>query len=308
MPLDSNASVLTSRAFRAMGTMNVVAVDDPDALAPATAAARAVIRAVDDACSRFRADSEISMLNSSAGSGPVPVSELLDDVIGNALWAAAATDGLVDPTVGGLMERIGYTVTFVDLPADGPSIDLQIRSAPGWASIEHDRVNRTVTLPEGASIDLGAIGKAWAADRAAIAAAQRSGTGVLVSCGGDVAVSGPTPKGGWCIRVAEATNSTEWEDIHVFDGGLATSGTGARTWRRGGEVLHHILDPATGLPSASPWVMASVAASSCTQANAAATASIVLGDAAPSWLDSLGVPARLVRRDGSIVRVGRWPV
>ena len=308
MPLDSNASVLTSRAFRAMGTTNVVAVDDPDALAPATAAARAVIRAVDDACSRFRADSEISMLNRSAGSGPVPVSELLDDVIGNALWAAAATDGLVDPTVGGLMERIGYMVTFVDLPVDGPSIDLQIRSAPGWASIEHDRVNRTVTLPEDASIDLGAIGKAWAADRAAIAAAQRSGTGVLVSCGGDVAVSGPTPKGGWCIRVAEATDSTEWEDIHVFDGGLATSGTGARTWRRGGEVLHHILDPATGLPSASPWVMASVAASSCTQANAAATASIVLGDAAPSWLDSLGVPARLVRRDGSIVRVGRWPV
>ena len=128
------------------------------------------------------------MLNRSAGCGPVPVSELLDDVIGNALSAAAATDGLVDPTVGGLMERIGYTVTFVDLPVDGPAIDLQIRSAPGWASIEHDRVNRTVTLPEGASIDLGAIGKAWAADRAAIAAAAASrhrGAGVVWRrCGG----------------------------------------------------------------------------------------------------------------------------
>ncbi|MFZ0180195.1 MAG: FAD:protein FMN transferase [Candidatus Dormiibacterota bacterium] len=308
MSLDANASVLTSRGFRAMGTLNVVVVDDPDALAAATAAARAVIDAVDRACSRFRAESEISMLNSSAGCGPVPVSELLDDVIGNALSAAAATDGLVDPTVGGLMERIGYTVSFVDLPVDGPAIDLQIRAAPGWASIEHDRVHRTVTLPEGASIDLGAIGKAWAADRAAIAAAARAGSGVLVSCGGDVAVSGPGPKDGWCIRVAEATDSAEWQDIHVFDGGIATSGTSTRTWRRGGEVLHHILDPATGLPSDSPWAMASVAAASCTQANAAATASIVLGEGAPSWLDSLGVPARLVRRDGSIVRVGRWPV
>jgi thiamine biosynthesis lipoprotein ApbE len=307
MSLDANASVLTSRTFRAMGTLHVVAVDDPEALAPATAAAREVIHAVDEACSRFRADSEISMLNRSAGCGPVRVSELLDDVIGDALSAAAATDGLVDPTVGGLMERIGYTVTFVDLPGDGPSIDLQIRSAPGWTSIDHDRVNRTVTLPEGASIDLGAVGKAWAADRAALAAARRAGTGVLVSCGGDVAVSGPGPKDGWCVRVAEAIDSADWQDIHVFDGGVATSGTGSRTWRRGGEVLHHILDPATGLPSDSPWVMASVAAASCAQANAAATASIVLGEGAPSWLDSLGVPARLVRRDGSIVRVGRWP-
>ncbi len=183
------------------------------------------------------------MLNSSAGCGPVPVSELLDDVIGNALSAAAATDGLVDPTVGGLMERIGYTVTFVDLPGDGPSIDLQIRSAPGWTSVDHDRVNRTVTLPEGASIDLGAVGKAWAADRAALAAARRAGTGVLVSCGGDVAMSGPSPKDGWCVRVAEAIDLADWQDIQVFDGGVATSGTGSRTWRRGGEVLHHILDP-----------------------------------------------------------------
>ena len=248
------------------------------------------------------------MLNSSAGCGPVPVSELLDDVIGNALWAAAATDGLVDPTVGGLMERIGYTVTFVDLPVDGPSIDLQIRSAPGWASIEHDRVNRTVTLPEDASIDLGAIGKAWAADRAAIAAAAASrhrGAGRPVAA--TWRCPGPVPRTAGASESPQATDSADWQDIHVFDGGIATSGTGSRTWRRGGEVLHHILDPATGLPSDSPWVMASVAAASCAQANAAATASIVLGEGAPSWLDSLGVPARLVRRDGSIVRVGRWP-
>jgi thiamine biosynthesis lipoprotein len=290
-----------------MGTMNGVAVDDPDALEPALAAARAVIHAVDAACSRFRSDSEISELNRSAGQGPIRVSELLDDAIGAALSAAASTGGLVDPTIGRLMERIGYTVTFADLPENGPSIDLQICSAPGWESVIHDRVNRTVTIPDGASIDLGAVGKAWAADRAARAAAQRTGAGVLVACGGDVAVSGPSPAGGWRVRVAETTDSSPWQDIHVFDGGVATSGTGSRTWRRGGEVLHHILDPSTGLPAESPWVMASVAAASCAEANAASTASVVLGDAAPSWLDALGVPARLVRRDGTIVTVGQWP-
>jgi thiamine biosynthesis lipoprotein len=130
---------------------------------------------------------------------------------------------------------------------------------------------------------------------------------VLVACGGDVAVSGSSPQVGWRVRVAEATDATTWQDIHMFDGGVATSGTGSRTWRRGGEILHHIVDPATGLPADSPWVMASVAAASCAAANAAATAAIVLGDGAPSWLDSFGVPARLVRRDGSVVLVGPWP-
>ena len=273
-----------------------------------TAEARKVIHAVDAACSRFRVDSEISQLNRSAGCGPVPVSDLLDDVIGVALSAADATNGLVDPTIGRLMERIGYTVTFTDVPTDGPSIDLEIRSAPGWASVIHDRINRTVSLPAGASIDVGAVGKARAADMAAGAAARRIGAGVLVACGGDVSVSGPSPAGGWRVRVAETTELVIWQDIYVFDGGVATSGTGSRTWRRGGEVLHHILDPATGLPATSPWVTASAAASSCAEANAAATASIVLGAGAPSWLGMLGIPARLVARDGTIVTVGPWAV
>jgi thiamine biosynthesis lipoprotein ApbE len=290
-----------------MGTTTVVAVDDPAVLETATAAAQGVIHVVDATCSRFREDSEISRLNRAAGQGPFHISALLDEMIGAVLDAAAATDGLVDPTIGGLMERIGYTVTFVDLPSDGPAIELETRSAPGWATVEHDRSNRTVSLPEGASIDVGAVGKGWAADRAAEAAAREVGIGVLVACGGDVAVSGSSPQVGWRVRVAEATDATTWQDIHMFDGGVATSGTGSRTWRRGGEILHHIVDPATGLPADSPWVMASVAAASCAAANAAATAAIVLGDGAPSWLDSFGVPARLVRRDGSVVLVGPWP-
>ena len=290
-----------------MGTSAVVAAVDPAALATATATARTVIDAVDAACSRFRPESEISLLNSAAGQGAFAVSPLLDEVIAAVLAAAAATNGLVDPTIGGLMERVGYTVTFVDLPADGPALELETRSAPGWTTVAHDRVNRTVTLSEGTSIDVGAVGKAWAADRAAEAASREVGGGVLVACGGDVAVSGSCPPNGWSIRVAEAPDSAAWQDIRVFDGGVATSGTGSRTWRRGREVLHHILDPSTGFPCDSPWLVASVAAASCAGANAAATAAIVMGDGADSWLDALGVPARLVHRDGSVVMVGAWP-
>jgi FAD:protein FMN transferase len=290
-----------------MGTTVVVGVSDPAALELATSSARDVITAIDRACSRFKPDSELSRLNNSSGNGPVEVSALLDAAISASLDAAAATGGLVDPTIGALIKRLGYTVTYADMPLDGPAIDVDIRSAPGWTSVVHDRARRTVTLPEEASLDLGAVGKAWAADQAAGCAARRVGTGVLVACGGDVAIAGTAVTEGWRVRVSESVDAERWQDVQVFDGGLATSGTESRTWRRGGEVLHHILDPATGLPPVSPWVMASVAAASCAEANTAATCSIVLGDGAPAWLSDRGLPARLVHRDGSVITVGPWP-
>jgi thiamine biosynthesis lipoprotein ApbE len=290
-----------------MGTSVVVAVEDAPALALASSTARAVISEIDRTCSRFRADSELSQVNSAAGRGFIQVSALLDEAIGVALDAGAATDGLVDPTIGALIERVGYTVTFGDLPLDGPAIELEIRSAPGWERVLHRRSDRMVALPDGASLDLGAVGKAWAADRAARAAAERTGGAALVSCGGDVAVAGPDRADGWRVRVAHTIDAVDSQDVLVFDGGLATSGTESRTWRRGGQTLHHILDPSTGLPSMSPWVMASVAAATCAGANAAATGAIVLGDGAPSWLAAQRLPARLVHRDGSVVTIGNWP-
>ncbi len=290
-----------------MGTTVVVAVDDPASLPLARSVARSVVGSIDATCSRFRVESELSRLNRSAGGGSVGLSELLDEAIDVALDAAAATDGLVDPTIGGLIERAGYTVTFNDVPADGPAIELEVRSAPGWESVRHDRDARTVALPSGASLDLGAVGKAWAADRAALAAAARIGAGALVACGGDVAVAGPDRADGWRVRVTELVDAGAWQDVLMFDGGLATSGTESRTWRRGGETLHHIIDPSTGLPAVSPWVMASVAGATCAGANAAATGAIILGDAAPSWLGAQNLPARLVHRDGSVITVGCWP-
>ena len=290
-----------------MGSTVVVAVEDPGALDLAMSAARSVVASIDATCSRFQADSELSRVNAAAGGGFVELSELLDEAIGVALEAAAATGGLVDPTIGALIERAGYTVTFNDLPLDGPAIDLEVRSAPGWETVRHDRRARAVALPHGASLDLGAVGKAWASDRAALAAARRIGASALVACGGDVAVAGPERPEGWRVRVTESPDAGGWQDVLMFDGGLATSGTGSRTWRRGGETLHHILDPSTGLPSVSPWVMASVAAATCAGANAAATGAIVMGDGAPSWLAAQGLPARLVQRDGSVVTVGHWP-
>jgi thiamine biosynthesis lipoprotein ApbE len=306
VPLDAFEAVLSLDSFEAMGTLNTVVVDDAVALPEAMAIARARIKEVDETCSRFRADSELSRLNGRAGKGDVPVSALLEEAIAAALTAAAISNGLVDPTVGRVVEELGYTVTFGDLPSDGPPVELRVRRLAGWRSIGLNRTRHTVRLPSGAALDLGASGKAWAADRTAEAVANGLNVGVAVECGGDVAVRGREPSGGWPVRIAADRGSNTWLDVTVHDGGLATSGTTSRRWRRGGVELHDIIDPRTGLPADTPWEMVTVAASTCLEANAGATAGIVMGENAPAWFDELQLPARLVRRGGAVVLAGGW--
>ena len=298
--------MLTLDSFIAMGTRNTVVVDEPSALGAAMEIAQSEIKEIDRACSRFREDSELSQINHGQHGRDVKLSALLEEAILAAFSTAEMTGGLVDLTVGKCVENVGYTVTFRDLPAEGPPIELCVERAIGWRALGYDPVAHTLRLPEGVSIDLGASGKAWAADRTADAVAARLGVSVAIDCGGDIAVRGPHPTGGWPVRVAADVDADQWQDIVMFDGGLATSGTTARRWRRGGVELHHIIDPSTGLPARTPWAMVSVAAATCVEANAAATAALIMGERGPRWLDDSKLPARLVDVNGGVTFAGGW--
>ena len=182
--------------------------------------------------------------------------------------------------------------------------------APGWRAIELDRAAGWATVPTGVELDLGATAKALTVDRAAAAAHAAAGCGVLVSVGGDLAVSGPPPPEGWVVRVTDdhhAQFGGRGQTVTVIDGGLATSSTTVRRWSRGGRAVHHIVDPRTGEPADGPWRTVSVTAGSCVDANIASTAAIVRGVTAVEWLTGLGLPARLVADDGEVVAVGGWP-
>jgi thiamine biosynthesis lipoprotein ApbE len=289
-----------------------VVVTDPETLEAATASVQAVVDAIDQACSRFRDDSELSRLG--AGDGPREgiVSPLLAQALATALRAAELTDGAVDPTVGAAVRNAGYSVDFSAVPADGDALTLAVFPVPGWRRIRLFPATRRVEIDAGVEVDLGATAKALASDLASAAAlVAMHGGGVLVSLGGDVSVAGEPPEEGWHIQIAEnsrAEITPDGETIAIRAGGVATSSTTVRRWRRGGMELHHIIDPATGLPAAGPWRTVSVVAGSCVDANIAATAAIVRGAAAASWLDNAGLPARLVDRNGAITRVGGWPV
>jgi thiamine biosynthesis lipoprotein len=247
------------------------------------------------------------LLNAQPGR-PVIVSELLAEALGAALGAAAQTDGVVDPTVAPALMALGYDRDFAQVPADGDTVE----GVPpaGWRKVAWDPQRRLVTLPEGAALDLGATAKAWAADRAAAVINRTTGAATLVNLGGDMATAGPPPSAGWPVHVTHDHRDgadADGQTIALHGGGLATSSTGVRRWRRGGRTIHHIVDPRTGQPAETVWRTVTVVAASALDANTASTASIVKGEAAPAWLERLGLAARLVRPSGDVLLVGAWP-
>jgi FAD:protein FMN transferase len=320
MPEGSRAAVATGGAardvgplrcdWRVWGTKVTLAVTAASGLHRARLLLEEEIADIDTACNRFIADSDVSRCNRGAGSW-VEVGTTFLDALDVALDAAATTDGAVDPTVGAALVALGYDRDFDELRDWPPRAEVSPMPSPavGWERVEVDRRRRRVRIPDGASLDLGATAKAWCVDRA-VALVAGQGVGVLVDIGGDLAVGGPLPAGGWRIGVQESSRDAPdavAPVVSVNQGAIASSGTTLRAWTVGDAVVHHIIDPHTGQPAMSQWRMVTVAAPSCVEANVAATAAVVLGQGAAAELERQGRPARLVAADGGVVVVGGWP-
>jgi thiamine biosynthesis lipoprotein len=295
--------------FSALGTSAQVTVTDADALPRAVAITRRELHTIDLACSRFRDDSELARLNRSGGDS-VAASPLLLEALTVGIRAAAATDGDVDPTIGRAISGLGWDRDFSVVLSRREPLTIETVPAAGWRSIRIDRARGSVHVPTGVQVDLGATAKALAADRCARAVNLATGVGTLINLGGDIALAGPSPSGGWPIRVTDDHRSAPTADgqtVALVDGGLATSSTTVRRWRAGGGERHHIVEPRTGLSADEIWRTVSVAAASCVDANTASTAAIIRGADAPRWLGELGLPSRLVAVDGTAVCVAGWP-
>jgi thiamine biosynthesis lipoprotein len=267
--------------FRAMGVDVVVAGGNSRELVEVME----LFEAWDGVFSRFRPESELSRINAAA-SDFVVVSPLFGRALATSLDAAAATQGLVDPTLGAAIVAAGYDRDFAALCDDGLPLE---PPAPGrWKAVRLS--GRLLLRPAGLELDLNGVVKSLAVDEAL---GLLAGPG-FVSAGGDIAARGP-------ITVALPANGA----VRLLGGGLATSGTRSRHWRRGGEEQHHLIDPRSGRPSRSRWSDVTVAAATCVAADVAAKAAFLLGDDGPAWLEELRLPGRFVAREGIHVN-SKW--
>ena len=223
---------------------------------------------------------------------------------------AEKTHGAVDPTVGNAMSALGYDRDFEHIGATSQRVTDALGPVVGFGHIHLEARTRSVRIPRGVRLDLGSSAKAWAADRAALRLADQLGTGALVTIGGDVAVAGAAPTGGWPIGIAVDSSAPAHEVdqvVSIYHGGLASSSTAVRAWMVGDEKVHHIIDPMTSISAAPHWTLVSATGRSCVDANALSTAAIVWEGEAIRRLGAFEQAVRLVRYDGMVITLGGWP-
>jgi FAD:protein FMN transferase len=267
---------LVRRSIPVMGTVAEIAVvhgDEARAQA-AIEAAFAELRMVESTMSRFRADSDVGRANLGAATGPVVVSAATAAVLMEALRWASASDGQFDPALGRAVAL--WSVGSRQAP---PATD-EFRRFAGQRLFEHLEVGRrgsdaVVRFHESEmAVDLGGIAKGYAVDRAVTTLRSHGIRHALVNAGGDLYALGRSPRGdAWQVGVRSPHDPTGLsETMPLEDRALATSGDYEQYFMHGGRRYHHLLDPSTGEPRVGGTHSVTVAAASCLDADAGATA------------------------------------
>ncbi|WP_349307231.1 FAD:protein FMN transferase [Rhodococcus sp. IEGM 1379] len=281
-----------------------IVVTEPQSLLSARLIVDEYLNRIELACSRFRDDSEIRLIENARGI-PVEVSSTLARLLRTALDGARITEGSVDPTIGAAMVALGYDRDFALIEGREVPIRTSFVSNPQWSSVRLD--GQTVTVPAGVQLDLGATAKALAADDCAEAVSAKLNCGVLVCLGGDIATAGPSPDGGWTVLVQDGDDAPASNVVLPPGVAVATSSTRKRRWSQNGRNVHHIIDPYSGRSADATWQTVTVAANSCVSANLASTACVVRGFTGARELEIEGLPARLVGSSGEIRLLNGWP-
>jgi thiamine biosynthesis lipoprotein len=277
---------MANRSFRLWGVSAEVAVAEAARLGAACDAVDRTVAEMERSCGAYRGDSDLARVNARAGR-PVRVGPVFVDVVTAALRAAALADGTADPLRTRLAEP-------------------RHAGSPTWRSITVDAGGR-VGIPPGTVLDIGRLGLALTADRAGARAHRVAGCGVMVRIGRHIRVSGNPPDGGWLVRAGDepATGGIGQEIVLLRPGGLATAG-GMAGARPGEAIGGRVLDGKSRFEGR--WLSVTVAAGTCADACTASVVAIKRGNEAPCWLESSGLPARLVQVDGWVHRAAGWPL
>lgn len=291
------------RTLRAMGTEVELFVVGAGRLGALDGVAE-LVASLDARWSRFQPSSELSRLNA-AGGRPVHLPPDTFALVEAAVDAWRRTGGRFDPTILPALNGAGYDRSFelvasasADGTREGPI------AVPGCAGIALQRDTGLVVLPLGVALDLGGIAKGYTADRAAASLGAAGVTGAVVNLGGDLRAVGVAPDGrAWTVGIEDPHQPDR--DVAVLtlgDGAVATSSRTRRRWVRGGRILHHLIDPATGAPADSRVDAAVVVAGEAMWAEVLAKAALIAGpDEGPALLEEFGVTGLLILDSGEVL-------
>ena len=244
---------------------------------------KVILESVDAIASTYRSDSEISRFNANTTSDWQPVSEDFCHMVDRSLAISVTTEGAFDITVGPMVELWGFGSTMRDgsLPS-AEEVSAAMQSV-GYESIEADCARPAIRKTNGrAQLDLSAWAKGHAADRIATYLDSAGLSSYVVEVGGELQLRGrrdnSDPYRIALERPASNDNLT-YEVFALTDIGVATSGDYLNFYEVDGERYSHTIDPRTGRPVKHTLSSVSVISGSTADADAYATALLVMGPA-----------------------------
>jgi len=228
--------------------------------------------------SRYRPNSELSMLNREALGRSVVLTPELFDVLKESLHLSVETDGAFDITVGQLMRSWGFFQGNEHVPSQAELKDLLRRT--GYRHVELNAAKRSIQFDEpGIELDLGAIGKGYAVDRVAEILRRKELDCALISSGMSsiYALGAPPGESGWGISICDPHDRRKKAcSLQLRDLSVSISGTHEKSFAQNGKMYTHILHPGSGSP-ADTMLMSVVITDSSTMSDALSTAFFVAG-------------------------------
>ena len=282
-----------TRTVYAMDTVMNLTVYGENAAA-ALESAEKELHTLDEAVlSRTAEGSELYALNTSNGETvEYGADDILPALIETALTISDATDGAFDPTLAPVLDAWGFTKDEHRVPSADELKELLSHTGCGKVALEKTADGWTVTLLDGAQLDLGGIAKGYAAGRVRTILREAGVTSAIISLGGNVAAVGKKPDGSaWTVGLQDPDRPEAYfGTVSIEDACVVTSGAYQRYFEENGVCYHHILDPHTGCPAESGVKSVSVVAQDDTLADALSTALFVMGlDAGAEFQKSSGL-------------------
>ena len=255
-----------------------------------------------DIYNTYEGINNLKTVNDMAGISPVEVDEAIIRLLTDCLDYYAITDGRVNIAMGSILQ-LWHTAREESLlhpeSACIPSADALAKAAEHTdiANLIIDREHSTVYLADGEmSLDVGAVAKGWAAQKAAESAPE----GMLISLGGNVVATGPkTENTPWTVGVQDPHASGLYETLPLYEGAIVTSGDYQRTYTINGTEYPHIIDPETGMP-AMLWSSVTVICTDSGLADALSTALFLMPfEEGAALCKAHGAKALYVDKDGN---------